>query len=969
MKKKIIILVTLFLLSAISVIAQKVQVFDILIKDNIVYILSDSGIYKFSMTGTKIKLLGCNTELKFVKGRMSLSGNGNILYVADDTLRVYDISSESPALTNSIPVEGLATDVKTTGNYLIIASPNLAGKDVNGDNTYGGINIFDISSPIHPNLISQGKSTLDDYCDRVEKIDILNNYVYGFTGVKFGCMNPRLYIWDISNILSPIEAGFTIDNLSGANIVEIKIKDNRWAYILQKESSELNICSIENKQNPTFPNKFSSTRNIPTGMCIVGNSIYCAHADGIDKFDISSPANGIIRDPDNYYRSVGIGFTAITNSGSYFILGAPGYLYIFDINLNKFDSNKIDVCQQTNEFYTDTCINSDNVDKQIFDVVSNSLTDAYNSLVKKLEPPTLFKRMYVKFKKDPSKLTSDLIINGSYNWPECIQPSLILWYRDENELSANPNDIKYAVIHEFIHLLGSLTGSIYSGYEGLADWGPYCVYKLDSKYRKKADNFFNRVQAGIQSAVDSLMNFNPLGTDSRDYNTLLRMLELDFWKYCLSENNNNINQSPELFKKLCKGQLDPADFVQGWKEQYLKPLPLNWNIVLNEIIGLENSEAIFAFNSTVVIFDNGDTLRISNNNGNNWFKRVLPTHMEMAHFINSQNGWAFSNNSPGKCWITKDGGTTWTSGFNFDSNLFLKPTYIQFLNVNTGYLTDGNNLYRTINGGISFEKINNLNTNKIEGLFFNNNNTGYLVGSFRDNTNQPFSIIKTTDSGNTWEYIEIPDKNNSGLNCVASSGEYVLVGRSRDGSYPDILRSENGGDSWDIIYTGDKQNVIISKLQVNSLGEFWALEGCCSILRFRSGPPEKNDLRPTPYNLTDFFMQSIDTGWASGGTILYHYNRNPYYVEDENNLNASLVNVQIYPNPVQNKIYINHNNNYYSFNMHLFNSLGVEVMALNIKENENGITEVDLTKLPNGIYYYLIENNENFRVGCFILIK
>ncbi|MDA3883298.1 MAG: T9SS type A sorting domain-containing protein, partial [Bacteroidales bacterium] len=75
---------------------------------------------------------------------------------------------------------------------------------------------------------------------------------------------------------------------------------------------------------------------------------------------------------------------------------------------------------------------------------------------------------------------------------------------------------------------------------------------------------------------------------------------------------------------------------------------------------------------------------------------------------------------------------------------------------------------------------------------------------------------------------------------------------------------------------------------------------------------------------------------------------------------ASLNQLQIYPNPASNSITIDLKNNHRSLNADIFDASGKLVLSTNINGEQ---TKIDISTLPPGSYQLVIENtSHNFTV-------
>lgn len=134
----------------------------------------------------------------------------------------------------------------------------------------------------------------------------------------------------------------------------------------------------------------------------------------------------------------------------------------------------------------------------------------------------------------------------------------------------------------------------------------------------------------------------------------------------------------------------------------------------------------------------------SSNNGENWI-RILPQFGEFgsSYFLNELTGFAAYD--LGYIYETNNGGINWQAtilpGYVYAHKIF-------FTDVNNGYVILDttsfiSRILRTTNSGIDWFEINPGLQNHFWSIFFINQYTGFISG-------EGGSIIKTTDSGNTW---------------------------------------------------------------------------------------------------------------------------------------------------------------------------------------------------------------------------
>jgi photosystem II stability/assembly factor-like uncharacterized protein len=139
----------------------------------------------------------------------------------------------------------------------------------------------------------------------------------------------------------------------------------------------------------------------------------------------------------------------------------------------------------------------------------------------------------------------------------------------------------------------------------------------------------------------------------------------------------------------------------------------------------------------------------------------------------------------------------WT---NVNSGPELRINDSHFIDINNGFIVDRKGLYKTTNGGDTWEK-HTLNTEaELSSIFFPSPNIGYITADR--------GIFKTTDSGNNWQQIndEFFGNGNSIFFTDSLTGYLVRSG---------MLKSTDGGLSWDSL-TVEGQETINSVFFINS---------------------------------------------------------------------------------------------------------------------------------------------------------
>ncbi len=167
---------------------------------------------------------------------------------------------------------------------------------------------------------------------------------------------------------------------------------------------------------------------------------------------------------------------------------------------------------------------------------------------------------------------------------------------------------------------------------------------------------------------------------------------------------------------------------------------------------------------------------------------------ESIQFLNESTGWVTAG---GYIYRTTNGGSSW------DSNSVALPSMvrgIQFTNSLTGYLCMYRRVYKSTNGGVDWNRVDSVNLD-FTNLYFLNSNTGFVAGTG--------SIIrKTTDGGISWNTkLSNPQTGTlSAMNFINSSTGYA-VGGGFSGPPGCIYRSTDSGDSWQLTSFSSKYHI------------------------------------------------------------------------------------------------------------------------------------------------------------------
>lgn len=183
----------------------------------------------------------------------------------------------------------------------------------------------------------------------------------------------------------------------------------------------------------------------------------------------------------------------------------------------------------------------------------------------------------------------------------------------------------------------------------------------------------------------------------------------------------------------------------------------------------------------------------------------ISSRIDDLHFLDPLTGWLATGD--GAIYRTNDGGSSWLPQF-FDHALYFRSIRMADSQLGfAGTLVSAKLLYATANGGASWTPVTNLpalRPNGVCGLSAPSSQVIYGVGSYSG----PARVIKTVDGGASWSAIDLSAFATTLVDVhFLSTQEGIVIGST--GSFPSgsravVLRTTNGGASWQRRYLGSR---------------------------------------------------------------------------------------------------------------------------------------------------------------------
>ncbi len=329
----------------------------------------------------------------------------------------------------------------------------------------------------------------------------------------------------------------------------------------------------------------------------------------------------------------------------------------------------------------------------------------------------------------------------------------------------------------------------------------------------------------------------------------------------------------------------------------------------------------------------------STNNGDTWIKDTLlgmGATPYVTAFTKSTDTY-FSGDPYGHIYASNDG-TNWT--LNYDFGMVASIPYM---------VADGNNIYAAIDGlGVLYSNDNGASwTLGDGGLAGNNHYISQIIIVGSDLYMSTLGgVLKSTDGGANWvtKNVGLPDLMQ--CNGIAISQGALLT----SGYGVGVFRSTDLGESWTQITSGFDGFLFVGGFYTN--GDIAVVGGSLCKAHFSTDGGQTWSLIAQGagggFDVFNGFL--IENGYLFGATTTWviRVALEDLGIEEvgiQNEINGEL---KIYPNPTANILHFE------SSNTLNFQNMSIQITDINGKiatQYTNSINKIDVSNLPNGIYF------------------
>ncbi len=298
--------------------------------------------------------------------------------------------------------------------------------------------------------------------------------------------------------------------------------------------------------------------------------------------------------------------------------------------------------------------------------------------------------------------------------------------------------------------------------------------------------------------------------------------------------------------------------------------------VLSEFDSKYHINSISASGSNLVAVGYGGKVFKSSDMGSVWSESPsfqVPTHsFYSASFINENTGWVTTGYSDlGIIYRTSNGGSTWQQIYSMGNLLADK---LQFFNASTGYYLSTNVVFKTSNGGHNWVQMPELSINANNcNISFNDVNTGFAYG-YIGSSYYHSRILKTTNGAISWDTIKSIYENCTIVRTAKFINNYTGWISVSYCTYPPpgfiskIFKTTNSGLIWN--EQRNDTGIVYENMDFKTSTTGWLSGGNKILTTFDGGNSWSN--QQFPGNIKIIEMLNSNIGWiylwGFGGRLL-----------------------------------------------------------------------------------------------------
>jgi len=390
----------------------------------------------------------------------------------------------------------------------------------------------------------------------------------------------------------------------------------------------------------------------------------------------------------------------------------------------------------------------------------------------------------------------------------------------------------------------------------------------------------------------------------------------------------------------------------------------------------------------------------SNDGGNEWqtgYDRTFWGDVYDLEFLNENTGYALAQDHRGgmaasSLFKTTDGGENWVNSGGTSSY----EGAFDFIDENTGFIAVrdfGLFIYKTTDGGENWTQQQTGYDFEAQAINYYNSNLGIVAGES--------TVLKTTDSGLTWEviYSLTSGWNNKNDIEIVSENEFYITGDEEFGTF--LIHTTDGGNTWENLSPGnygkgmdlvlfdsnkallacENNAILISEDSLNTWSEttlntnhpiqFRAMHFPTSEIGYAVGDgPFETIIKTTDGGETWFTIESITTAGLNcvhffddmNGLV---FGENGVELKtstggitgfEEHTLNDKISFFGAYPNPFNDEVTISINKDLTNIagELLIYDQTGKKIESIDLKSESRSVN-ISTQILQPGVYYFRVK--------------
>jgi photosystem II stability/assembly factor-like uncharacterized protein len=290
------------------------------------------------------------------------------------------------------------------------------------------------------------------------------------------------------------------------------------------------------------------------------------------------------------------------------------------------------------------------------------------------------------------------------------------------------------------------------------------------------------------------------------------------------------------------------------------------------------------------------------------------------------------------------------------------------------FVTDDTCVYRSMDGGQTWEVVSISDTSSYYSEITFRENTGWITASKGSWWTYESNIYRSDDGGMSWYLLNISD-DYSRLHFLNQDTGFAVASHGSWGGYMSthIDKTMDGGLTWDVKYStgGEYWCPSFHTIEFRDENNGWALSNSYALQTTDGGETwEHPDIQPNRGH--DVTFTDVNNGWWINDFYLWKYHDDGIVALPETPEIESVSTLFVYPNPCSGALHIRYliaDIGYLIAEVYSVEGVKVKTLMQGYQQPGEHNQSFDLSDLPNGIYFIRLQTGERMETTKVILMK